>query len=199
MRRLLIASVGLGLGLGLYSCTPKEAPPPLVGGWEDGGYGLQVEERPPSGVLWRHEVDATLEEGLGTFLQRVAVEPDFNLKGEFRGFRIVALGPRQYWDGVDIRPGDVVTGVNGMPIERETEAYAAFESLRKSETLQITILRNGEGRTLKYQIQARSSEGETTGPEVPAAPVAPAPAKDAAPEKKVVPSGSAAGNLDSRG
>lgn len=205
MRRLLITSVGLGLGLGALACSPKEAPPPLVGGWEDGGYGLQIEERPPAGVLWRHEVDAALEEGLGTFLQRVAVEADFNLKGEFRGFRVVALGPRQFWEGVDVALGDVVTQVNGMPIERETEAFAAFESLRGSETLRVTILRDGQARTLQYQIQARSDfgegddEAEAEEPEVPSEPADPEPTKGRPPESQPVPSGSAAGAVDSRG
>jgi len=175
----------------------------LVGGWEDGGYGLKAEERPPQGVLWRHEVDATVEAGLGTFLQRVAVEPDFNLKGEFRGFRIVALGPRHYWEGVDIAPGDVITEVNGMPIERETEAFAAFESLRESETLRVRFLRNGQSKTLEYQIQARSSVGESDGaaePEKPSdAPAKPAPKQDAAPAKKAAPSSSAASAPNSRG
>jgi hypothetical protein len=40
-----------------------------------------------------------------------------------KAFRIVALRPHEFWHGVDLAPGDVVTSVNGMPIERETQAY----------------------------------------------------------------------------
>lgn len=148
-------------------CVPKEAPPPLVGGWEDGGYGLQAEARPPAGVLWRHEVDAALEAGLGTFLRRVAVEPDFDVKGNFHGFRVVALGPSDYWRGVDLMPGDVVTRVNDMPIERETEAFDAFESLREADILSVTLMRDERVHTLEYKIQPAPSESVAPNVEAP--------------------------------
>lgn len=106
---------------------------------------------PPAGALWRDEVHATVDAGLGWFLQRLEVEPSLDA-GRFRGFRVVKLEPPDFWQGVDLKPGDVVTSVNGMPIERETQAYAAFQSLKKSDELRVRYLRGGRERELVYRI-----------------------------------------------
>jgi S1-C subfamily serine protease len=49
-------------------------------------------------------------------------------------------------------PGDVITLVNGMPIEQPTDAHAAFESLRKSDKLVVSYQRDGQPRELVYRI-----------------------------------------------
>lgn len=106
---------------------------------------------PPAGSLWRDEVHATVDAGLGWFLQRVDVEPSLEA-GRFRGFRLVQLKPPDFWQGVDLRAGDVVQSVNGMPIERETQAYEAFQSLKKADELRVRYLRGGRERDLVYRI-----------------------------------------------
>jgi hypothetical protein len=123
------------------------------------------EARPPAGSLWRDELIDSLNAGLGAFLQHVEVEPSLE-EGRFRGFRILQLVPPGYWDGVDLEPGDVVVTVNGMPIERETEAYAAFEALRSAKEIRIAVLRLGVPREVVVSIVER------TGVSTPAAPVA---------------------------
>jgi type II secretory pathway component PulC len=108
----------------------------------------------PAGMLYRDEVVAVVDGGLGRFLQKVDVEPSLK-GGKFEGFRIVALRPHEFWRGVDLAPGDVVTSVNGMPIERETQAYDAFIALKTSERLTVNYLRNGAPRELVYRIVQR--------------------------------------------
>lgn len=107
---------------------------------------------PPPGSLWRSDVLTIVDAGLGRFLQRVDVEPSFDAKGKFQGFRILSLHPPDFWDGVDLRPGDVILQVNGQKIERETEAFSAFEGLKTAEELRVHYLRNGQERTLSYSI-----------------------------------------------
>ena len=106
---------------------------------------------PPAGALWRDDVDATVDAGLGWFLQLVEVEPVIE-SGRFRGFRVMALRPRTYWQGVDIRPGDIVTSVNGLPIERDVQAFEAFQSIKKSDELRVKYVRQGRERELVYRI-----------------------------------------------
>jgi S1-C subfamily serine protease len=65
---------------------------------------------------------------------------------------IVELRPVPLWSRVDLRAGDVVRSVNGMPIERDTEAYDAFQSLRSSEELVVAYARDGAERRLSYRI-----------------------------------------------
>ena len=113
----------------------------------------RVETRPKN-TLWRDEVDLTVDGGLGRFLQRVEVEAALD-NGKFKGFRIVSLHPPGFWHGVDLKPGDVVTRVNGMPIERETQAYDAFVALKKAKELRVSYERGAEQRTLVFAIASR--------------------------------------------
>jgi S1-C subfamily serine protease len=110
----------------------------------------------PKGVLYRDEVDETVDIGLGYFLQRVDVEPALD-NGHFKGFRIAALRPPDWWEGVDLEPGDVILSVNGMPIERDTQAHKAFLSLKQASELRVEYLRGGQSRTLVYRILPRQT------------------------------------------
>lgn len=123
--------------------------------------------RRPRGVLFRDEVDATVDQGLGYFLQRLELEPALD-NGRFRGFRVAAMRPPEWWEGVDLKPGDVILNVNGMPIERDTQAYEAFIALKKSSELRVEYLRGGQSRALVYRIVPRE-EAERVPPAKPAA------------------------------
>lgn len=125
------------------------------------------------GTLRRADVESVVDAGLGRFLSRVALEPRV-IGGKFTGWTIVALQPPELWQGVDLRPGDVVTRVNGMPIERETEAYDTFQAVRQAATLEVTYLRQNQPRTLRYTIVGAPS------PALPKAPPANAPAGSSA-------------------
>jgi hypothetical protein len=127
------------------------------------------EEPPPAGSLWRDQVLNTVDHGLGAFLGHVEVEPSLD-NGHFTGFRIVRLVPAAYWEGVALEPGDVVTLVNGMPIERETEAYNAFESLRTAPELKVSLLRAGKPRELVFKIVERNVAPAPAHPSAPATP-----------------------------
>lgn len=106
---------------------------------------------PPAGTLYRSDVQALVNRGFPSFLQRVEVEPSLD-NGKFKGWAIVALNPPEFWQGVDLKPGDVVVSVNGLPIERETQAFDAFESLRSADRLEVAYVRAGEPRKLFYKI-----------------------------------------------
>lgn len=141
----VLLSVSLGCGPSYPASQYPPAPPPGVSPSPD-----NFEPAPP-GALWRRDVDEVLEGGLGKFLQRAALDPEIR-EGAFVGFRIAELRPPAWWQGVDLAPGDVVTSVNGMPIEQPTEAHAAFESLREADQLNVSYLRDGQPRELSYRI-----------------------------------------------
>ena len=111
--------------------------------------------RPPHGALYREDVNALLARGFPEFLRHVDVEPRL-VDGQFRGWSIVQLTPSDFWSGVDLKPGDIVTRVNDLPIERETEAFDAFESLKKSDALRVAFQRDGQTRLLEYKIIAKN-------------------------------------------
>jgi hypothetical protein len=104
-----------------------------------------------SGTLQRAEVEKVVDAGLGRFLGFFALEPAL-AGGRFRGWSISGLRAPAAWRGVDLRPGDVVTRVNGMAIEREMEAFDAFQAVRSAPTLEISYLRQNQPRTLRFTI-----------------------------------------------
>jgi hypothetical protein len=118
------------------------------------------------GTLARADVERIVDGGLGRFLSHVQLEPSLSA-GKFAGWNIVALQPPELWDGIDLKPGEVVTRVNGMAIEREMEAYDAFQAVRGAEKLEVSYLRQREPRTLSYAIIGKPS------PAIPAQPPKP--------------------------
>ena len=102
-------------------------------------------------ALQRADVERVVDQGLGSFLAHVAIEPSLS-SGKFTGWSIVALTPPELWRDVDLKPGDVIVRINGLPIERETQAYEAFQTVRKADALEVSYLRQNQLRTLRFAI-----------------------------------------------
>jgi type II secretion system protein C len=144
MRTVLRGCLALTLACGAQS-------PPLVAA---AGPAAHASAAPPpaSGPgLSRSAVDAVLKQGLGTLLQRFDVDPERS-GNKFHGWRIVRLNDPKLFEGVDLAPGDVVTSVNGFPLEHPEQAQTAFDSLSVSSELRVDYERNGEKRALVYPI-----------------------------------------------
>ena len=106
----------------------------------------------PVTQLERKDVIATVDAGLGQFLQSVEIEPSLTESGAFMGFRIVRVVDSESFRGLGIGAGDVVTSINQHPIERPNEAYEAFVGLRTAERLDIDYLRGGRPMRLSLPI-----------------------------------------------
>jgi type II secretory pathway component PulC len=118
--------------------SPPPAPPPIA---------------PSDHAVARSAVHAVIAEGLGMFLQRVDLDDQPVLVGgKFHGFRIARLRDAKFWSGVDVKPGDVVTSLNGLPIERPEQAQTAFDSLEVASELRVSLERGGQPRELTYAI-----------------------------------------------
>jgi hypothetical protein len=103
------------------------------------------------GTLQRSQVVAVVDRGLGEFLQRVELEPSLE-GGRFRGFRVLALTPPEFWAGVDLHPGDVVTHVNGQFVEDPNVVFDAFTGLKSARELRVDALRAGRPLVLRFPI-----------------------------------------------
>src|SRR5439155_21299852 len=99
----------------LVACVDNAMPPDSPNGMSDLGVAPPDQAPLPRNTIRRSDVRRAVAEGVGAFLQRVEIDdrPVF-LAGKFQGFRIAALrGDPRFWNGVDLRPGDVVMRVNG--------------------------------------------------------------------------------------
>lgn len=126
-------------GVGSSCASPPPAPPevPELSG------SAPIIAKIPVGSIERKEVDLTVEAGLGSFLQRVTVEPVIEAD-KFVGFRLVDIDPGMIRKDIDVQVGDVVTRANGHALEVETEAFEAFEGLRAARSIELSVLRNGK-------------------------------------------------------
>jgi type II secretory pathway component PulC len=140
------------MALELFSCGGQNSPP-VTATRAPSTADAQPAAEGPEHVLSRSAVHAAVAQGLGAFLQHVELDdkPVF-VAGKFRGFRVTVLHDPAFWRGVDLKPGDVVTRINGLPIERPEQALKAFESLETSGELRVSYERGGEPRELVYPI-----------------------------------------------
>jgi type II secretion system protein C len=107
----------------------------------------------PDRTLPRSAVHEVVSQGLGAFLQHIELEDQpVRASGKFRGFRVAQLRGAQFWSGVDLKPGDVITAVNGLPIERPEQAQTVFDSLEVVSELRVAYERDGQPRELSYAI-----------------------------------------------
>ena len=151
MRGSSLLLLGLLVGCG----AAPEAPPVAPKAVAKAPAQQPAAPRPPQGALYREDVNALIERGFWEFLQRVEVQERV-VDGQFRGWSIVQLKPSEFWSGVDLKPGDIVTRVNDLPIERDTEAFDAFQSLEQSDALRVAFQRDGQSRVLEYKIISRN-------------------------------------------
>lgn len=105
----------------------------------------------PSAGIARSKVKAVVGDGPGSFLQKIVLDdrPVF-VGGKFHGFRVVSL--KDFLASSELRAGDVVTRVNGMPIERPEQALEVFRALPTAKELRVSYERDGEPKELRYPI-----------------------------------------------
>jgi S1-C subfamily serine protease len=106
----------------------------------------------PPGTITRAELERVLSESPGAFLARIDPQPAFD-GSRFRGWRINAFfagDPR--FAGVDLRAGDVVTRVNGQPVEQPEQFIQVWEGARFRRDLTVDLVRDGKPRHLAWTI-----------------------------------------------
>ena len=103
-------------------------------------------------AIRRVDLLPVLDAGIGRFLQLVHTSAAMN-GNRFVGFRIERLivgNPKLKY--LDIERGDIVTSVNGSSIERPSQAFKVWESLRKANAIDVAYLRDGESKKLRFDI-----------------------------------------------
>jgi hypothetical protein len=142
----VILSALLGVACG-EAPEPQTAPQPKATAQVPAAEPATADTPPQS--VHRAHLDAVLREGPAWVLDRVDVEEVMN-KGKFAGWRVRSL-PSE-WSHVDLYSGDVVTRVNGMPIERPAQLWSAWTTLTVASEVKIAYNRNGEARELSLPV-----------------------------------------------
>src|SRR5262245_56730806 len=102
--------------------------------------------------------------------------------GKMRGFRVYPGANRQAFTRIGLRAGDLVTAINGTPLDDKDRAQEIFATLNSSTDARVTVTRNGRQQELVLNIAQIANEAEQLGngadgmmPPVDQAPVEPPP------------------------
>ncbi|MCU7923255.1 MAG: type II secretion system protein GspC [Candidatus Thiodiazotropha sp. (ex Dulcina madagascariensis)] len=69
-----------------------------------------------------------------------------------KGYRILPQKNRELYNQLGVRPSDLVTAVNGIPLANEREAVKLIEQLKEAQSLQVDIVRNGQPQSLTFDL-----------------------------------------------
>lgn len=118
-----------------------------------GAQEMQAEAPLAPLVIPRKTLDRVLARGPGDLLQHVPIEPAFDSKHKFVGFRLVEIygnDPKILRFGV--LPGDLLLAVNGQRIVTPGDLMAAFAVVKTADMLDIDVRRDGQLRSLHFPI-----------------------------------------------
>jgi S1-C subfamily serine protease len=89
-------------------------------------------------------------EELATFEQLSAMASVIRAHGG--GYRVTSLQQGSYLDSLGLRIGDVVTHIDGRPINTPEDAARAYAWLHVTDHFTVDLLRDGHPVQLKFQI-----------------------------------------------
>jgi general secretion pathway protein C len=73
-------------------------------------------------------------------------------KGELLGFRLKALQNPAIMKGWGIDPNDVITAVNGIPLNTPGRVMVLYDKLKKQKEFEITLNNGGNSRTITVDL-----------------------------------------------
>jgi general secretion pathway protein C len=115
-----------------------------------------------------------------------------SLQGKVRGFRVYPGRNRQAFTMLGLRSGDLVTSINGTPLDDTNRGNEIFRTLSSASEAHVTVIRNGEPQDLVLNLSQIAAQAQqiTSQPAAAAgpagtegmAPGAPQPAVPAPPQ-----------------
>ena len=102
-------------------------------------------------TLNRQNMESALE-NIGQLMDQATIRPHIE-NGRPAGISITGIKPNAIFRKMRLRNGDVVTGVNGRPIESVEDAVNIFDDFTSSSEIKIDIKRRGRKQTIDYRIE----------------------------------------------
>jgi len=83
--------------------------------------------------------------------------------GKMRGFRVYPGANRQAFARIGLRAGDLVTAINGTPLDDKDRAQEIFSTLNSSTDARVSVTRNGRQQELVLNLAQIASEADQLG------------------------------------
>ena len=79
--------------------------------------------------------------------------------GQLQGYRVYPGRDRRAFASLGLRPGDLVTEINGIRLNNPTQGLEVFSSLANASQVNVTVERNGSPLVLNLDISQLDSAG----------------------------------------
>ncbi|MBW2488492.1 MAG: PDZ domain-containing protein, partial [Deltaproteobacteria bacterium] len=112
---------------------------------------LPVSSYPRQLTLNSDQIESALE-NVDQLMEQARIRPHIE-EGRPAGISITGIKPNTVFRKMRLRNGDIITGVNGAPIESVEDAMKIFGDLSSASEIQLEIKRRGRTRTLNYKIE----------------------------------------------
>jgi general secretion pathway protein C len=96
-------------------------------------------------------VQQLLNDNAANFAEIIRPQP-FMPNGQLKGYRVFPGRNRQQFIALGLRPGDLVTAVNGVPLNNPAQGMEVFRSLGESSQVSVTIERAGKQQDLNLDV-----------------------------------------------
>ena len=112
---------------------------------------IPVSTYPRQLTLKSDQIESALE-NLDQLMDQARIRPHIE-EGKPAGISITGIKPNTIFRKMRLRNGDIITGVNGAPIETVEDAMKIFSDLSSASEVQVEIKRRGRKRVLNYKIE----------------------------------------------
>jgi general secretion pathway protein C len=112
---------------------------------------LPVSSYPGQFSLKSDQIENALQ-NLDQLMEQARIRPHIE-EGKPSGISITGIKPNTIFRNMRLRNGDIITGVNGTPIESVEDAMKIFGDLSSASEVQLEIKRRGRKRVLNYKIE----------------------------------------------
>ncbi|MEZ5532326.1 MAG: type II secretion system protein GspC [Steroidobacteraceae bacterium] len=134
------------------SLAAASAPPPALPAQPPGAGDVQILDR----------MRKLIESDPGIVGDVMRPQPVF-AEGKQRGYRVYPGRNRAAFARLGLRPGDLVTSINGTPLDDPARGNEIFRTLGSSAEARVTVMRSGRQQELTLNMAQVANEAERLG------------------------------------
>lgn len=117
------------------------------------------QQRMPPPVARRNaSMQDVVTQNAGTITEIIRPQP-YMPNGELKGYRIYPGRNREQFVGLGLKPGDLVTEINGMALNNPAQAMEMFRALADTTQVTVTIERDGQPQSVTLDTTQVASAG----------------------------------------
>ncbi len=102
-------------------------------------------------VIQRSRIEDAIQ-NVNQLMKHVRIRPHFS-NGKPDGLRLTGVRPGTIFTEIGFRNGDIITGVNGKPIESVDDALKFYTSLKSASNVDLQLRRRGQDKSIQYRVE----------------------------------------------